>query len=394
MIFRCTKSLLDMIRKSDVEVCPAKSCVNESGGLFSWHCNLVKIDNCKAVVFVNDLTRYAVVLYKPKNTDFKHLDELFFEGLRVALIREGFAKEVVESYIEKCGKTKFSNTSDRAAIGHMNSACREVKSFASLLSEDSVIQEKIGLYANYYLASRVDGKSEEDLKLPRTYMGLALCDMLGKSEKDLPTIFGYQLYQVKVQLKLKNHEVWRRILIPSRATFYDLNQAILKSFDWNGTHCHEFSVLEDKDAYDGDQPLPMENRKMVICDGLNPEAESHLDPSKYEVKKDKETVLFEIFENEQQCLYTYDFDDNWQHVVTLEKVIEKDQNGLMRVIEMFGERPPEDVGGEDGYEEYLKIMADANHPKHESMVEWSNANKKHKVPMEEINLKMTLYGWF
>jgi len=37
-----------------------------------------------------------------------------------------------------------------------------------------------------------------------------------------------------------------------------------------------------------------------------------------------------------------------------------------------GERrtPPEDVGGPHGYEEYLAVLADAEHEEHENMLQW------------------------
>ena len=366
MVFHCTKTLLDKLEKANVEICPVEDCEDVSGGLFSWYCHLITVDRCKAVVFLNQLTRYAVVLYRPKADDFERLGELFLEGLRVALAREGFTKEIIEAYVERCGQGQFTKNARKESIGHLNSACREVKKFSVLLDADKVIQEKIGLYANYYFAARGDGEYEENRRLPRTFMGWALCEMIGQPKEYLPEIYGHEMYQLKVQIVLDNEEVWRRIVIPSRATFYDLHKAIQSTFDWNGYHCHEFSLLEHKEDYDEDK-LWFARRKMIICDGLNPEAEEYLDASLYEIRKDKETVLFDIFEKESQCLYTYDFGADIKHLITLEKVIERDQDKWIKLVDRKGKRPPED-GCED--------------------------LKEREKPIGEINLSMRLYGWY
>ncbi|PAE32304.1 plasmid pRiA4b ORF-3 family protein, partial [Bacillus sp. 7884-1] len=64
-------------------------------------------------------------------------------------------------------------------------------------------------------------------------------------------------------------------------------------------------------------------------------------------------------------------------------------------VEGNGERPPEDVGGEGGYEEYLRIMADVNHPEHEDMKEWSDNQKERNRSKERINhrLKQVIKGY-
>ncbi|PAE32453.1 plasmid pRiA4b ORF-3 family protein, partial [Bacillus sp. 7884-1] len=64
-------------------------------------------------------------------------------------------------------------------------------------------------------------------------------------------------------------------------------------------------------------------------------------------------------------------------------------------VEGIGERPPEDVGGEGGYEGYLRIMADANHPEYEYMKEWSDNQKERNISQEKINhrLKHVIKGY-
>jgi Plasmid pRiA4b ORF-3-like protein len=64
-------------------------------------------------------------------------------------------------------------------------------------------------------------------------------------------------------------------------------------------------------------------------------------------------------------------------------------------VEGIGERPPEDVGGEGGHEEYLRIIADVNHPGHEEMKEWAENQMERSLSQVKINnrLKHVIKGY-
>lgn len=69
--------------------------------------------------------------------------------------------------------------------------------------------------------------------------------------------------------------------------------------------------------------------------------------------------------------YTYDFGDNWDHRIELEKIIEKDDI-INYPVCINGKRacPPEDCGGVWGYEDKLNIIKNQNHPEHDEIMEW------------------------
>lgn len=69
--------------------------------------------------------------------------------------------------------------------------------------------------------------------------------------------------------------------------------------------------------------------------------------------------------------YTYDFGDNWEHSV----VIERKQPPLDAPLYpacVAGKRncPPEDCGGPWGYQHLLAVFADPGHPEHADQIEW------------------------
>ena len=50
---------------------------------------------------------------------------------------------------------------------------------------------------------------------------------------------------MKVKILLDGHDIWRRILIPSRCTFRRLHRVIQETFGWFDYHLHEFTVPDE-----------------------------------------------------------------------------------------------------------------------------------------------------
>lgn len=73
-----------------------------------------------------------------------------------------------------------------------------------------------------------------------------------------------------------------------------------------------------------------------------------------------------------KIFYTYDFGDNWEHEILVEKVLPPGQ-GPKHPECLAGKRacPPEDVGGPWGYLDFLDAIANPDHPQHQDMMEWS-----------------------
>jgi hypothetical protein len=59
------------------------------------------------------------------------------------------------------------------------------------------------------------------------------------------------------------------------------------------------------------------------------------------------------------------------------------------MLERHGERPPEDVGGAYGYNEYLRIVNDPDDLRHEDMVNWSKITRAEEKTDEEINRSLS-----
>ncbi len=79
-----------------------------------------------------------------------------------------------------------------------------------------------------------------------------------------------------------------------------------------------------------------------------------------------------IDEPKETFEYAYDFGDNWQHVVTLEKILPA-ASAVKYPVCLAGKRacPPEDSGGVWGYSDLLKILRNPAHPEYRDMRAWA-----------------------
>lgn len=156
-------------------------------------------------------------------------------------------------------------------------------------------------------------------------------------------------YQLKVELLAVKPAVWRRILVPSTIKLSKLHSVLLRAMGWQGGHLHEFIFADASYGIPDDEwDLPPSG----------PAPESRV-------------TLLKALGGLRTFTYVYDYGDNWEHKVRLERVVD---NGvpITTPICVAGENacPPEDVGGAPGYEEFLDAIADPHHPEHESMLSW------------------------
>ena len=114
-----------------------------------------------------------------------------------------------------------------------------------------------------------------------------------------------------------------------------------------------------------------------------------------EVKNEVKSLLGQFrFRPKDRFVYEYDFGDSWDHVITVEKVLEP-QAGMSYPQVIAGKRacPPEDVGGIWGYANFLAVMHDKKHPEHQEMLEWIGGPfDPEEFNLEEANQAVTRKG--
>jgi len=162
-----------------------------------------------------------------------------------------------------------------------------------------------------------------------------------------------QVYQFKITLKGIKPPIWRRIQVPETYTFWDLHVAIQDAMGWIDYHLHEFELVNPATGLAVNIGIPGEDFDR-------------------EVLPDWKQNIADYFSMENRTAsYVYDFGDNWEHKIQLEKILPREK-GVKYPVCIKGKRacPPEDCGGIWGYEELLEIIRNPEHEEHEEMLEW------------------------
>lgn len=150
---------------------------------------------------------------------------------------------------------------------------------------------------------------------------------------------------LKITLLNIKPPIWRRIMVPGSMTLADLHQAIQIVMGWGDCHLHAFNV-EGRRYGDPDITDEVTDERRMT---LNAVAKSGI----------------------TRFAYDYDFGDNWEHAILIEKAPPATTATAYPAC-VGGKRncPPDDCGGPWGYAEMLEVIADPTHPRHNDQIEW------------------------
>jgi hypothetical protein len=151
-----------------------------------------------------------------------------------------------------------------------------------------------------------------------------------------------RVYQMKITLKAIRPPIWRRVQVPGTIQLAGLHEVIQTVFGWTDTHLHQFLITGESygrpDDFDDD------------------------------VFAEATVTLAQVVGGSKRFTYTYDFGDNWEHEIVVEKMI-AGNSGSERPLCLGGKRhrPPEDCGGPPGYRKFLEATRHPRHEEHEAM---------------------------
>jgi hypothetical protein len=179
-----------------------------------------------------------------------------------------------------------------------------------------------------------------------------------------------EIYQINVTLLGTRPPIWRRLLVPVELTLEQLHNVLQLAMGWDDDHLHEFRIGQRRFG----RPNPDE--RLMGMPEVSNERTAKLS-----------TVLGRIG---AKAMYTYDFGDDWEHSILLEKRLPADPSMPYPVC-TGGQRagPPEDCGGIGGFYDLLDAMSDPNHPRHEEMRDWIGDDfDPEAFAVDEVNRKL------
>ena len=376
MIIQCTKVMgekmgrdLPMLEESQKEA---------QHPLGLWHAHLTKVNRRNTVIMLNDRTLYAVVLYGLKKKELLHMEDVMEQSIREMLKADGYNEKVIEAYFKAAPSILLARETSRRIQGKITMVKRSLE-YSDDLDPSRIHQEPISLDINRYCHRMKDGS----LMVPEEKMLLELKKSFSSLLENSP-IREFQHYELKIRMKLDYTDIWRRVSVPSWYTFRQLSHVILTLFDWQNYHLHEFLI---RDAKGKQLIIQMENDPDRLFSDLR---------DSMELFQEQFLPLEEILSDDiSEITYIYDLGDYWEHEIQVEKTTMREEK-LPFYLDGAGERPPEDVGGPGGFEEYLEILADKTHPQYEFMKEWAEPLRERVHSKEEINrrLRRTLFGYY
>ena len=156
-----------------------------------------------------------------------------------------------------------------------------------------------------------------------------------------------KVLQLKITLEGITPKIWRRFLVKDNITFQKLHEIIQIVMGWGNYHLYSFYIGKERIG------LPDPNFDNDLLNG-------------------KKIKLKDMLSLKLKLGYVYDFGDNWEHAIVVEKV-EDDKNAALIPVCLEGERagPPEDCGSYPGYYQLMKIKKNKKHPEYkERIVGW------------------------
>ena len=143
-----------------------------------------------------------------------------------------------------------------------------------------------------------------------------------------------------------------------------LHEALQTAFGWGNSHLHDFHI--------GDIRFGMVDVEDELFS-----VDEHAAP------------LGAVARAGSQFIYRYDFGDDWEHEVTVERMTDGGTNEAITCSGGARACPPEDCGGVPGYAHVLEVLANPDDDEHDEMKEWVGGKfDPEKFDLASVNKKL------
>ena len=112
-----------------------------------------------------------------------------------------------------------------------------------------------------------------------------------------------------------------------------------------------------------------------------------------EVRKPSSIKIDKYIEEYGSLEYTYDFGDSWNFLIVLEEIVYDYYFGYPTLLAGEGDAPPEDVGGTEGFYDFLKVYNNPSDEYYTEVREWAKGQYYREYDFEWINHMLKAVKW-
>jgi hypothetical protein len=151
-------------------------------------------------------------------------------------------------------------------------------------------------------------------------------------------------FDLRVSLRDIEPTIWRAVSVPAAMPLSGLHEVLQVAFGWQNCHLHDFRVGDMRFSAPS-----VEDEMFSVDEGAAP--------------------LGAIVSVGSTFVYHYDFGDDWEHSITVERV-SHDNDRTIRCSGGARACPPEDCGGAHGYAHLLEVLANPKDEEYADLKAW------------------------
>lgn len=351
----CTRALLTA---SGPPVQPAPV---EPQPLYCWTADLITMDCKQLIVITNQYTRYTMVLYGVDKAQLARLPALFIDGLTNQMRLDGFRSQCIEQYWAAAPGVQLVECADRLAAARLHKACARAVAYACPPLPQSLLQPAWSRYVN---GERVAVPGTADPAYPLHALADALTERTGGPVWDASGV------TLLAAIEMDFLTVERTLCVPLWYTFDRLHLALQEAFCWQEAEPYEFH-------------LPEQGRSVLPSDSPEPADERASLPAAL-------TQLSEWLRPGGEALYRYGYgEEGWDvRLHILRPCAPPDERPCAVCQAGSGEAPPEGIGGEGGYLEFLDALHSPVDPECEALLTEAEQAGWHPFDLDEVNERL------
>ena len=354
----CTKKLQTFLGLTAPAANPA------ADPFFCWTATLIPVNRRKALVVMNDATHLAFLLYGVTAKEHRSLDRLLLQGIRASLDAEGIDPAISARYMADLGDAPvYTKTANRTVVGFLSTFCIDLPYQDPVFLVDQTLQTHLLRSLNFNVF-----RQGKERFTPGEALAAEFTRHYGVGN---PIRCRAAVLEITLQLPVP---CVRQLEIPLSCTFEQLHTALQALFCWQDFHMHDFWLRTDPDG----RP-----KETLVGEPREFEYEGE------HTRLDCTVRLADVFPQYKKIFYRYDFGDNWSINITLKKIDENCGFNYPRCLLAIGAAPPEDIGGESGYADFLRIMNDSADPEYKETKSWADEKRwNSEIDIEQINREL------